>query len=71
MNTPFYLPRKLIASNSEIYTEAEILQVSPYVIILAEPGGGKTELLKSIANMLNTKVLTANVWSGYTISYKG
>lgn len=63
MNTPFYLPRKLIANNSEIYTEAEILQVSPYVIILAEPGGGKTELLKSIAKMLNTKVLTANVFS--------
>lgn len=61
MNT-FYLPRRLI-SNERTYTEAELLAASNYVVVLAEPGGGKTELMGSLANQLGVNVVTANKFS--------
>lgn len=40
----------------------EILSISNYIIVLAEPGGGKTALLDSIAQQLGTSAVTANVF---------
>lgn len=59
MTSTFYLPRKL-SGYSQIYTEAELLAASMFVVVLAEPGGGKTELMESLARQLGTKAVTAN-----------
>lgn len=61
MNSTFHLPRKL-SSNGNIYTEAELLAASNYVIVLAELGAGKTELMNSLAKQLGTSAITANVF---------
>ncbi|MCR3930747.1 NACHT domain-containing NTPase [Aeromonas caviae] len=58
MTSMFYLPRKL-SGDSQIYTEAELLAASKFVVVLAEPGGGKTELMESLARQLGTKAVTA------------
>ena len=62
MSSTFYLPRRLL-SNDEIYTETGLLAASNYVVVLAEPGGGKTELLRSLAQQLSTSIVTANVFA--------
>lgn len=62
MSTIFYLPRRLL-SNDKTYTEAALLDASNYVVVLAEPGGGKTELMKSLAQQLGTSSITANVFA--------
>ena len=59
MSTTFYLPRSLI-NNDRTYTETELLAASNYVVILAEPGGGKTELMGSLAQQLDTTAITAS-----------
>ncbi|MCH4900803.1 hypothetical protein [Pseudomonas sp. B707] len=59
MSSIFYLPRKL-SSKDSIYTEDELLAASNYVVVLAEPGGGKTELMGSLAQQLGTTTVTAN-----------
>lgn len=59
MSSTFYIPRSLSGSD-QIYTEAELLTASSYVVVLAEPGGGKTELMESLARQLNTKAVTAS-----------
>lgn len=57
----FYISRKL--SSSDItYTEEELLAAYNYVVVLAEPGGGKTELLRSLARKLDASVVTANLF---------
>ena len=58
MTSMFYLPRKLYG-DSRSYTEAELLAASMFVVVLAEPGGGKTELMESLARQLGTKAVTA------------
>lgn len=58
MTSTFYLPRKL-SGDSQIYTEAELLAASKFVVVLAEPGGGKTELMESFARQLGIKAVTA------------
>ena len=58
MTSTFYLPRKLYG-DSRTYTEAELLAASMFVVVLAEPGGGKTELMESLAQQLGTKAVTA------------
>ncbi|WP_421225470.1 hypothetical protein [Aeromonas enteropelogenes] len=58
MTSTFYLPRKL-SGYSQIYTEAELLAASMFVVVLAEPGGGKTDLMESLARQLGTKAVTA------------
>lgn len=60
MNTEFYLPRSL-SDGEKTYTEAEVLREKRVVIVLGEPGAGKTSLLKNLAKQLQTNVLTANV----------
>ncbi|UVL38744.1 hypothetical protein LOY55_21175 [Pseudomonas sp. B21-040] len=62
MSSIFYLPRKL-TSNNRILTEAALLAASNFVVVLAEPGGGKTELLESLAQQLAASVVTANVFT--------
>jgi hypothetical protein len=59
MSLAFYLTRKL-ASNDRIYTEVDLLASFKHVIVLAEPGGGKSELMRSIAEQLNAEAITAN-----------
>ena len=61
MSSTFYLPRS-ISGNDKTYTEAELLAASNYVVVLAEPGGGKTELMKSLAQLLGASTVTANVF---------
>ncbi|MBA3006809.1 MAG: hypothetical protein KJ900_01605 [Proteobacteria bacterium] len=59
MSSTFYLPRSL-SNNDRTYTETELLAASNYVVILAEPGGGKTELMGSLAQQLGATVVTAS-----------
>ena len=59
MSSAFYLPRSL-SSNDKTYTETELLAASNYVVVLAEPGGGKTELMGSLAQQLGTTAVTAS-----------
>ena len=59
MNSTFYLPRSL-SSNDNTYTETGLLAASNYVVVLAEPGGGKTELMGSLAQQLGTTAVTAS-----------
>lgn len=59
MSSTFYLPRRL-SSNDMTYTETELLAASNYVVVLAEPGGGKTELMGSLAQQLGTAAVTAS-----------
>lgn len=59
MNSTFYLERNL-THDDRIYTETELLATSKYIVVLAEPGGGKTELMKSLALKLNTSVINAS-----------
>lgn len=60
MTSSYYLPRRL-TSGDKIFTEEELLIASNFVVVLAEPGGGKTELLNSLARHLGTSAVTANV----------
>lgn len=61
MGSDFYLQRK-VSSGFDLYTEAELLAASNYIVVLAEPGGGKTALLRSLAQRLGTSAVTANVF---------
>ncbi|HEG1826105.1 TPA: hypothetical protein SCR59_000679 [Enterobacter cloacae] len=62
MNSTFYLERNFTYGD-KTYTETELLAASTHIVVLAEPGGGKTELMKSIAHKLNTSVLNASVFA--------
>ncbi len=62
MSTPLYLPRTLTRPG-KAYSEAALLAASSYIVVLAEPGGGKTELLGSLARQLNASVTTASKFS--------
>jgi hypothetical protein len=61
MSTSLYLPRSL-ADNDKIYTETELLAACNYVVVLAEPGGGKTQLMESLAQQLSTTTVTASTF---------
>jgi hypothetical protein len=61
MSQDFYLKRTLFSDNKS-YTEADLLIASNYIVILAEPGAGKTELLNNLAKQLGVKAVTANVF---------
>ncbi|MCK6858933.1 NACHT domain-containing protein [Enterobacter bugandensis] len=55
-----YLERHL-TDGEKTLTETELLQASNWILILAEPGGGKTELMRSLARKLGTDTINANV----------
>jgi tRNA A37 threonylcarbamoyladenosine biosynthesis protein TsaE len=57
-----YLNRTLFSDNQR-FSETELLNASNYIVILAEPGAGKTELMKSLATQLGSKEITASVFS--------
>ncbi len=61
MEKAFYLPRTLF-NDKEAYSEASLLAASQYVVVLAEPGGGKTEFMNSLAQQLGSAAITANVF---------
>ena len=62
MSSDFYLPRHL-RDYENTYTEAELLAASNYVVVLAEPGGGKSFLMRSLAKKLGSEAVTANVFA--------
>lgn len=55
----FYIPRHLL-SGGKIYTETELLAAYNFVVILAEPGAGKTEVMRSLAQRLGGTAVTAS-----------
>ncbi|WP_339688346.1 hypothetical protein [uncultured Pseudoalteromonas sp.] len=61
MNQVLYLKRTLF-SDEKRYTETDLLAASKYIVVLAEPGAGKTDLIKSLAKQLAVKEVTANVF---------
>lgn len=63
MNSTLYIQRNLI-NGDNIYTEDQLLATEKFIVILAEPGAGKTELLGSLARKLDVPVMTANFF-GY------
>ena len=62
MSSTFYLARQLLG-DEKTYSEVELTTASHFVIVLAEPGAGKTELLNSLAKQLGTTAITANVFA--------
>ncbi|ELP5726923.1 hypothetical protein QTV44_000096 [Vibrio vulnificus] len=61
MCSKLYLQRRL-SNENKTFSEVELLAISNYVVVLAEPGGGKTELLGSLAQQLGTSSVTANMF---------
>lgn len=62
MTTNFYLPRKLYDHEKE-YSELEVIEAFQVIIILAEPGAGKSSLLESFSSHLSIKKKTANIFN--------
>ncbi len=62
MKSQFYLPRTLIDDAGE-YSEVELLASHKHVVVLAEPGGGKSDVLNSLAGQLGVTAVTANVFA--------
>ncbi|MBU9823923.1 NACHT domain-containing protein [Rahnella perminowiae] len=65
MNSTLYFKRTLRQNLSEgqlDFTETELLAASRFIVILAEPGGGKSALMSSLAQQLETSVVTASVF---------
>lgn len=62
MTTDFYLPRKIYDHEKE-YSELEVLEAFQIIIILAEPGAGKSSLLESFSSHLSIKKKTANIFN--------
>lgn len=61
MCSKLYLQRRL-SSENKTFSELELLTTSNCVVVLAEPGGGKTELLGSLAQQLGTSSVSANMF---------
>jgi len=59
MSSTFYLPRTLRVDD-KTYSEAALVAASRLIIVLAEPGAGKTRLMESLAHRLGTSAVTAN-----------
>lgn len=59
----FHLNRTLFNDN-QLFPETELLSTSKYIVILAEPGAGKTELLNSFAKQLGVKEVTVKLKNG-------
>ncbi|TLF45107.1 hypothetical protein FEI13_18395 [Halomonas urmiana] len=59
MSVTFYLHRNLSAGD-KIFSETALLAASRLIVVLAEPGAGKTRLLESLAQQQGTSAVTAN-----------
>jgi|TARA_B110000908_G_C9902580_1_gene291738 predicted NACHT family NTPase len=62
MSQNYYLPRTLFIEEQQV-SETGLLKASNYIVALAEPGAGKSELMKSLAQQLGSRVVTANSFS--------
>ncbi|MCG9770467.1 hypothetical protein L1D59_17885 [Pseudoalteromonas piscicida] len=69
MCSKLYLQRRL-SSENKTFSEVELLAISNYVVVLAEPGGGKTELLGSLAQQLGTSSVTANMFVNISVRHE-
>lgn len=61
MADKLYISRTL-HSEGRAYSEPELLELAQYIVVLAEPGAGKTELLGSLATQLQTNKVSATVF---------
>jgi hypothetical protein len=61
MPNDFYIPRTL-ESDGKNLAEAELLEKHSVIVVLAEPGAGKTDLLKSLAKQLDVIPEKASVF---------
>lgn len=59
MSSDFYLNRTLF-SDGTTYSEAALLDASRFIVVLAEPGAGKTRLMTSLAQQLGSSLVTAS-----------
>jgi cytidylate kinase len=59
MTSNFYLHRTLF-SGDRTYSEAALLAASRFIVVLAEPGAGKTRLMESLAQQLGASLVTAS-----------
>ncbi len=56
-----YISRALIVEE-KTYREEELLRVGTVFVVLAEPGAGKTELLKALAGLLKASLIRASIF---------
>lgn len=59
--TTVYIPRALVIGEKTL-TEEQLLQEGRVFLVLAEPGAGKTELLKALAGRLQTTPVKASIF---------
>lgn len=64
--TSLYLPRRLIHEEARI-SQAALLQLGSVVLVLAEPGAGKSALLADLARSLNTQLRSASRFRHQTL----
>lgn len=70
MSLTFYLQRTLSADD-KTYSEAALLAASQFIVVLAEPGAGKTRLMESLAQQQGTSAITANRFAHTGTRQKG
>jgi hypothetical protein len=56
----------MLIVGEEVFTEAQLLQQGTVFIVLAEPGAGKTELLKTLANHIHSTPVKASIFRHQT-----
>lgn len=56
-----YLPRRLLVED-RAYSEEQVLRLGKVIIVLAEPGAGKTELLGRFGELLGVSPLRASIF---------
>ena len=59
--TTVYILRSLVVGE-KTFTEEQLLQEGRVFVVLAEPGAGKTELLKTLASLLQTTRVKASIF---------
>ena len=65
MTSNFYMPRSLTYQDKTL-TEAELLKDEEVVVLLAEPGAGKTDLLGNIASKFKVQRQKASIFKERT-----
>ncbi len=61
MTDTYYIQRSLIC-DEEVFSEDRLLGMASVIVVLAEPGAGKTELLKSLAGRLGVRADKASIF---------
>ena len=65
MSVNFYIPRTLLHGD-KTYAEGALLAASSVIVVLAEPGAGKTELLNSLARSAGVARVKASIFRHQT-----